>query len=142
MDRPLDIEGDFLLEFEGGQARIEIRDEVADLQFPDARSALACMRQVSPSTRRDALRRADAQLRAVGLIGRVRVGNRSIAQLGGTDRAGLIARMLRVDPLALKLFSFMGVWLGRRQTAKARPGPDTPDDRTSLSADPGSSVDG
>jgi hypothetical protein len=131
MDRPLDIEGDFLLEFEGGQARIEIRDQVVDLRLPDARSALAIMRQVSPSTRREALQRADMQLRAVGLIGHVHVGNRLIAQLGGTDRAGLIARMLKVDPLALKLFSFLGMWLGRKRATGNPPGVATPDDRTS-----------
>ncbi|WP_169975946.1 hypothetical protein [Tautonia rosea] len=142
MDRPLDIEGDFLLEFEGGQARLEIRDEVVDLHFPNAQSALAAMRQVSPSTRRNALRHADAQLRAVGLVGHVRVGGRSIAQLGGTVRAGLIARMLKVDPLALKLFSVLGAWLGRNRTADTPPGPDISLDRSSRTDGPDSSSDG
>ncbi|MEW4568147.1 hypothetical protein AB1L88_09790 [Tautonia sp. JC769] len=142
MDRSLDIEGDLQLEFEGGRARVEIRDQVVDLNLSDARSALAIMRQVSPSTRREALRRADAQLRAIGLIGRVRVGDRLIARLGGTDRAGLIARMLNVDPLALKLFSFLGAWLGRKRALGEPSGSPAPGDRPAPGPDSRSSLGG
>jgi hypothetical protein len=121
MDRPLEIEGELLIEFEGGSARIDIRDETVDIRLPGARSALALTRQVSTSTRRDGLRRADAALRAAGLKGRVRIRGRTVALLGGNDRPGPIARLLGLDPMALSLFAFLGSVFDRRR-APDRPG--------------------
>lgn len=121
MDRPLEIEGEFLLEFDGGHARIDIRDDVVDIQIPDHRAALAMMRQVPSSTRRDALLRADVAMRDVGLVGRIRIGGRAVARFGGTDRPSPLARLLGVDPLSLSLFSLIGSVFGRKKSSMPSP---------------------
>lgn len=125
MDRSLEIEGELQLDYEGGSALIHIRDETVDVELPGARSALSLTRQVSPSIRKDGLRRADAALRGAGLVGRIRIRGRTVARIGGNAEPGPLARLLGVDPLALSLFSFLGAALDRRKV-HVRQGPPGP----------------
>jgi len=123
MDRDLEIEGELSLEFDGGSALAVFEGESLDVRLPNARVALGLFRQVSPSTRRAGLRRAGGFLAKSGLVGRVRIGDRTVATLGGTTKAGPLARLLGVDPMALSFFELIGAALDRR---RGRPGEHSP----------------
>lgn len=115
MERPLALDGELDLEFAGGRALVVFEGESLALRLPDARSALALFRQLSPSTRREGLRRLGEAMRRSGLAGRVLIGDRVVARIGGTAAAGPLSRVLGVDPMALSLFELLGAALGRRR---------------------------
>jgi len=113
MSQPLDLDGELVLDFEGGRIWVEFRNDTLEVRIPDARTALSLFRQVSGSTRRAGLRRMDHALRMADLSARLWIGGRTIGQLGGEARAGLLSRLLRVEPLALRLLSLIGALLAR-----------------------------
>ncbi len=100
---PLEVAGQLMVEFGNGEARVDFRHDTIDVELPDLRAGFSLLRQNSASSRRERLAKLQDVLLDAGLTVKIWVKNDPIGQLGGDAKAGLLSRLLRIDPVEIKV---------------------------------------